>query len=161
MFMRIVQQVNGIVQGLYTQAYSLVMGRLLPNVKQLLANTIQALQDVASQLVKAVQKLKLSLVALITREASPKQELSNVQQILTAAGQQFHPPVSQTPQPASPTQKAKHRHAERTKSGKFAPKGTGVAQTPTAAQSQGRGRPRKTVANQLRQHATQAPKKGN
>ena len=78
----------------------------------------------------------------------------------TTAGVKSQGTVSLPHQPARPTQNTKHRHAERTKSGKFAPKGTGVAPTHTGNQSQGNGTPRKTPASQHRQPVIAASKKG-
>jgi len=78
----------------------------------------------------------------------------------TTGGVKSQGTVNLPHQPAQPTQNIKHRHAERTKSGKFAPKGTGVAPTPTHNQSQGYGTPRKTPANQHHQPVKVASKKG-
>ena len=160
--MHIVQRLNGKMVYLYIRLCTLVKEHLLLNANNLLAKFSQALQAVVSQLNQVAQTLstiKVSLANLITQVPSTKAEPKYVPPTSGQTGQQPATTAPQIPQAAKQAQTTKQKHVERTKSGKFAPKGTGVAQTHTANQSQKRGKSQKTVANQLRQRATQVSKK--
>ena len=161
MFMRIVQQVNGTIQGLYTQAYTLVVGRLLPSVKQLLVNTIQALQDAVNQVAKTIRNIKALVVSQTTAAPSTNPEPINVQAETTLLGLQPQAIVPPTLQPVVLAQSRKRgKPVGSTKSDKSSSKRTTPAQTRTGRQSMADGEKSAAVASQLRQHATQAPKKG-
>ena len=112
----------------------------------------------AQSLKRGKRVVSTKLEALSSKETLPVQTPTVRQS--TVGGVKSQGTANLPHQPARPTQNTKHRHAERTKSGKFAPKGTGVAPTHTGNQSQGNGTPRKTVANQHHQPVKAASKKG-
>lgn len=114
-----------------------------------------------SPLVQTLKNIRAWHVQSTTAESSIKQEQKIAQVEVTLLGLQPQTIAPQIPQPAIPAQKTKQRHAERTKLGRFAPKGTGVAQTHTASQSVVDGSKQAKVAAQLRQRATKQSKKGN
>ena len=161
MFMRIVQQVNGILQGLYTQVYSLVAGQLLPSAKQLLVHITQVLQDAVNQVAKTIRNIKALVVSQTTAAPSINPEPINVQAEATLLGLQPQTIVPPTLQPVVLAQSRKRgRPVGSTKSAKSSSKGTTPAQTRTAHQSMAGGEKSVAVAKQLRQHATKQSKKG-
>ena len=163
MFTHIVQRANGKMVYLYIRLCTLVKEHLLLNAKNLLAKFFQASQAVVNHLNQVAQTLstiKASLANHTTQAPSTKVEPKSV---LQTSGQNGQQPVTTAPptlQPVKPQRITKPRHAERTKLGRFAPKGTGVAPTHTETQLQKDGKSSKTVAKQLRQHATNRSMKG-
>lgn len=106
-----------------------------------------------SPLVQTLQNIRAWHVNHTTVESSIKAEPTIAKVIHTVDGQQQATTAPPTLQPVTPQVKPKQRHAERTKSGRFAPKGTGIAPIPTDRLVQTTGKLSKTVANQLRQRA--------
>ncbi len=162
--MRIVQQVNGIIINLYTQACSLVKERLLPSASKLLANIIQAFQNVANRLLKLVQivsNIKVWLVSLTTAAQSIKAVLINVKAKAILLGQQLLTIARRIKQlvhiALSPK---KDKPVASTKLARSRSKGSKTAQTRTAPQSTQAGLKSAAVAKQLRQHVKAASKKG-
>lgn len=160
MLKRIVMQVRGLLMGQFTQVLGLLTARLWNLAKLLRVNFTHLYLNVVSQLALIAQKLKLFPADKTKLDMSPRLEPSNVQHQPTHLGLQPTIVASQHQQPVSQAQKQVQRHAERTKSGKFAPKGTGVAQIHTANQYQADGTKRKERAKQRRQRATSQRKKG-
>ena len=110
MLMRIVQQVNGLLTGLYTRLCTLVKEQLLPSVSKLLASITQAFQSVASrlsQLVQTMLNIKACLASLTTAVQSIKAALTAVPRKVMALGSQLLTTVRQTPQPAAQVQPRK------------------------------------------------------
>ena len=114
-----------------------------------------------SPLVQTLKNIRAWHVNHTTAESLIKQEPTIAKVIHTVDGQQQATTAPPTLQPVTPQVKPKQRHAERTKSGRFAPKGTGIAPIPTDRLVQTTGKLSKTVANQLRQRAKQTASKGN
>jgi hypothetical protein len=164
MFMRIVQQVNGLIMAQYILVSTLVKERLLPSAKQLLASTIQAFQNVANRLLKLVQivlNIKAWLVSLTIAAQSIKAVLTNVKAKALQLGLQHQIIAHQTSQPAHTAQsQKKDKPAASTKSVQSRSKGSKTAQTRTARQSTADGLKSAAVAKQPRQRAKQASKKG-
>ena len=101
MFMRIVQQVNGLLTGLYTRLSLLVKERLLPSVKQLLASIIQAFQNVASllsQLAPTTLNIKAWPAPLTTAVQSIKAVLTTAKATAIQIGLQLQTIALQTHQ---------------------------------------------------------------
>ena len=139
MLMRIVQQVNGLLTGLFTRLSTLVKEQLLPNVNRLLASITQAFQSVAnllSQLAQTMLNIKAWPALLTTAVQSIKAALTSVKAKPTQPGLPQATTVLSTNQPAVQAQLRKRgRPVGSTKSAQSHSKGTSSAQTRTAPQS--------------------------
>jgi hypothetical protein len=159
MFMRIVQRVNGLVMGLFTQACTLVKERILPSAKRLLASIIQVFQSVASLLFQVVQtalNIKAWLANLITAVQLIRAALISVKVKVLHLGQLLLTTVRPTKQAARTTQLPKKgRPVGITKSARSRSKGNKTAQTPTAPQSTQAGLKSQGLVKQLLQRAKQ------
>jgi hypothetical protein len=162
MFKHIVQQVNGLVMGLFTQASMWVKARLLPSAKRLLASITQAFQSAVSLLCRVAQtalNIKAWLANLITVGQLIKVALTSVKAKVIHLGQQLLTTVRPTKQ-AVPTLRSpkRGRPVGSTKSARSRSKGNKTAQTPTAAlltqggsKSQGRAKqPQQPVKQALK-----------
>ena len=160
MLKRIVMQVSGQLMALFTQVLGLLMGLLWKVAKHLRVSCTLLFLNVASHLALIAQKLKRSPADKTKLDMSPRLEPSNVQHQPILHGSQHTKVAAQLQQPAFQAQKQIQRHAERTKSGKFAPKGTGVAPRHIQNQPAADGTKHKERANQRRQRAISQRKKG-
>lgn len=164
MLMRIVQQINGLIMGLYTRLSSLVKEQLLPNVNRLRVSITQAFQSVLtlfSQLAKIVLNIKAFLANLTTQAQSIKAAFTAVKAKAIQAGQLLLIIVRPTSQPVPTVQSPKKgRPAGSTKSAQSLSKENKTAQTLTDLQSTVDGLKSVEVAKQLRQRATKQSKKG-
>ena len=162
MLMRIVQQVNGLLTGLYTRLCTLVKEQLLPSVSKLLASITQAFQSVASrlsQLVQIVLNIKAWLASLTTVAQSIKAALTTALLKLTTLGQLLLTTVRPTRQPAPQAQPRKRgRPVGSTKSAQSPSSGITSAKirmarhlTQAGAKSPGRvGLPHQRAKSQLK-----------
>jgi len=152
MFMRIVQQVNGLVTGLFTAVYSLVKTQLLLLVSKLRVSITQAYQNVVSQLRQLLQLVLTMLksnplvVGLIKAVQSIKAALISVKVNLIQIGLLLQTIVRTTPPPAPIAHKRKKgkpvgltKSARlRTKEKTIVPMPTAHLLTPAGLKSQGR-----------------------
>jgi hypothetical protein len=160
MFMRIVQQVNGLITGLFTTVYSSVKAQLLLLVSKLRVSITQAYLNVVNQLRRLLQLVLTALssnplaVALIKAVQSIKAALISVKASLTQVGSLLQTIVRTTPQPAptAPSPK-KGKPVGITKSARSRTKGSKTAPTPTAPQSTPAGLKLQDRVNQLLQRA--------
>lgn len=113
-----------------------------------------------SQVAQTLQNIKAWHAHSITAESSIKHEPTFVKAEVIPLGLQPQTIVPKTLQPANPPVNPKQNLVERTKSGKFARKGTGVVLTPMVRQRQADGKFSKIVASQHHQPASQAFKTG-
>ena len=160
MLKRIVMQVSGRLMALFTQVLALLKVLLWKVVSSLRASFTHLYLNVASQLALIAQKLRLYHAAQIKSDMLLKPEPTYAPAELIHHGSQQLKVAAQLQQPVLQAQKQVQRHAERTKSGKFAPKGTGVVAIHTDSQPAAAGTKRKGHANQRRQRATLQRKKG-
>ena len=160
MLKRIVMQVSGLLTALFTQVLALLKVLLWKVVSSLRVNFTHLYLNVVSQLVLIAQKLKLYPAAQTKSDMLRKPEPTYVPAELIHHGSQQSKVAAQLQQPVLQAQKQVQRHAERTKSGKFAPKGTGVAAIHTASQPAADGTKPKGRVNQRRQRAKSQRKKG-
>ena len=165
MFMRIVQQVNGLLTGLYTRLSLLVKERLLPSAKQLLASITQAFQNVASllsQLAPTTLNIKAWPAPSTIVARSIKAVLTTAKLKLSQIGSQLLTTVASTNQPVvQAPQRKRGRPVGSTKSAQSRSKGTSSAQTRTALQSTQDGVKSPGRVGLPHQRAKSQRKKGN
>lgn len=160
MLKRIVMQLNGLLTALFTRHLVSLTARLWNLVRRLRVNFTLLYLNVVSLIAPIAQKLKQLLAGQTKKGTLPKQEHSSAPLQPILHGSQLPTVAAQLQQPALQAQKQIQRHAERTKSGKFAPKGTGVVAIHTRSQQQTDGMKSKGLANQRRQRAKSQRKKG-
>ena len=165
MFMRIVQQVNGLLTGLCTRLSTLVKEQVLPSVSKLLASITQAFQSVASRLSQLAQimlNIKACLASLTTAVQSIKAALTTVKLKLTQIGSLLLTTVRRTPQPAAQAPSRKRgRPVGSTKSAQSLSQKNTSAQIRTARQSTQGGAKSPGRVGLPHQRAKSQRKKGN
>jgi hypothetical protein len=139
MFMRIVTQVNGLLTGLFTTAYTWVKAQLLLLVSKLRVSISQAYLNVVSQLRRHLQLVLTMLksnplvVGLIKAVQSIKAALISVKVNLIRIGSLLQTIVRTTPPPAPIAHKRKKgKPVGLTKSARLRTKEKIIVPTPTA-----------------------------
>jgi hypothetical protein len=164
MFMRIVQQVNGLIMAQYIRASMWVKALVLPNVNKLRVNIILASLSVGNlfnRLVKTVLNIRALVVNRITLDPSINQEPISAKHLATQLGLQPQTIVPPTSQPVVTAQSRKTaKHAASTKSGRSRSKGNKTAQIRTVPQSIQAGTKLEGLVKQHLQHANQTHKQG-
>jgi hypothetical protein len=162
MFTRIVQRVNGLVMGLFTQASMLVKGLLFKPVNSLRVSITQASQSVRNLYllnllrVPTGSNINLLRVSLITAVQSIKAALTSVKASLIQTGSQLLTTVRQTKQavPTAPLPR-KGKPVGITKSARSHLSVSKTAQTNMAPQSTLAGLKSQGLVKRLLQRAKQ------